>query len=88
MMDLQRGIMAAIGTFVLVTGLWALLSPRSALASNYRWDRKWTRVFSLGRIDPKPRELTDRAVRLASVLGGIFVVGGLVLLYFGLTSLL
>jgi uncharacterized membrane protein HdeD (DUF308 family) len=83
----ERVMVVAIGAYFVVTGIWALLSPRRALESNYRWDRRWTRVFSLGRIAPKARPLTDRAIRLTSVLGAVFVVGGIALLFFGLRAL-
>ena len=68
-----------IGVFFVVTGAWGVLSPRKALESNYRWDRFWARVYTLGRIDPEPRPLTDRAVRSIRVAGVVFVVGGAVL---------
>jgi hypothetical protein len=73
---------------MVVTGSWALLSPRRALESNYRWDRRWTRVISLGRVDPKPREVSDRALKLASILGAVFILGGIALVFLGLRTLL
>jgi uncharacterized membrane protein HdeD (DUF308 family) len=85
--NLESGMLAAIGAYMVVTGVWALVSPRRALESNYRWDRRWTRIFSLSRVAPKPRKLTDRAIRLTSVTGAVFVVGGIVAVFFGLRTL-
>ena len=69
------------------SGIWAVISPRKALESNYRWDRRWSRLFTLGLVNPKPREITDGAVRLTRALGVIFLVAGLLIVGLGFRSL-
>jgi Ca2+/Na+ antiporter len=86
-MDLQRAIGVAIAALMIVGGSWAILSPRRFLESIYRWDRRWTRVFTLGLMNPTPRELTDRALKATSILGAIFLLIGVVLMFFLLRSL-
>lgn len=76
--------MVLIGTFFVVGGAWSAISPRKALESSYAWDRRWTRVFTLGRYDPKPRSLTDRAVKMHAVACVILALVGLPLLFFGI----
>jgi hypothetical protein len=86
-MDLQRAIGVATAAGMIVIGFWAILSPRRFLESNYWWDRRWTRVFSLGLMNPKPRELSDRALRLTPFLGTICILSGVVLMFFFLRNL-
>jgi len=39
-MNGETVLLGLIGAFFAMTGAWAFLSPRSALQSNYRWDRR------------------------------------------------
>lgn len=75
-----------IGAFFVCGGTWYVVSPRKALESNYAWDRRWTRIFTFGTIDPKPRRVTDRAVRLAVALGVIMALLGVAVLFGGLRA--
>jgi hypothetical protein len=76
-----------LGTFFVVNGASSAISPRKALESNYAWDRRWTRVFTSGKLDPKPRPLTDGAVKMQAVAGVILALGGLPMLSFGIRRL-
>jgi hypothetical protein len=86
-LDGESVVLFLLGAFFVVGGLWSAISPRKALESNYAWDRRWTRVFTLGRIDPKPRLLTSRAVKAQAVLGVVFVLIGLPMLFFAIWRL-
>lgn len=77
-------MLVLLGTFFVAGGAWSAISPRKALGSNYAWDRRWTRVFTLGKVDPKPRPLTDRAVKALAVAGVMFVVAGVPMLFVGI----
>jgi hypothetical protein len=87
-LDVESVMLVVIGTFFVLGGAWSAISPRKALESNYAWDRRWTRVFTLGRYDPKPRPLTDRAVKGQAVAGVIFIVAGLPILFVGIGRIL
>jgi hypothetical protein len=45
------------------------------------------RIFTFGTIDPKPRRLTDRAVRVAVALGVIMALVGVAILFGGRRAL-
>jgi len=77
-------MLVLLGTVFVVGGAWSAISPRKALGSGYAWDRRWTRVFTFGRLDPKPRPLTDRAMRMQAVAGVILALVGLLMLFFGI----
>ena len=87
-MDVESVMLVLVGLFFVVGGAWSAGSPRKALESNYAWDRRWTRVFTFGRIDPKPRPITDRAVKVLAAAGVILVVIGMPLVFFGIRGLL
>lgn len=76
-----------IGAFFVCGGTWYVASPRKALESSYAWDRRWMRTFTLGTNRPKPRRVTDRAVRVAVALGVIMALVGVVILFGGRRAL-
>jgi hypothetical protein len=45
-------------------------------------------VLTFGRIDPKPRPITDRALKVLAAAGVILVVIGMPLVFFGIRGLL
>ena len=81
-------MLVLIGLYGLVLGAWGAISPRSSLESAYAWDRRWTRLFTFGAWNPKPRPVTDRAVKQHAVVGVVLVVSGLALLFFGVRGLM
>jgi hypothetical protein len=81
-------MLVLIGLYALVEGTRGVISPRRSLERTYAWDRRWTRVFTFGLFDPKPRPVTDRAVRRHAVVGVVLVVAGLAMLFFGVRLLL
>lgn len=68
-------------------GIRTVVSPRKALDRNYAWDRRMTRFLTFGKLNPRPRPVTDRAVRFSVVLAVTFALGGIVALFFGLRGI-
>jgi hypothetical protein len=73
---------------ITVGGARGVISPRKALESTYAWQRRWTRVFTLGRLDPEPRPVTDRAVKIYAVASVILIGIGFPVLVIGMRRLL
>lgn len=51
------------GLIMVAHEIRTVVSPRKALDRNYAWDRRMTRFLTFGKLNPRPRPVTDRAVR-------------------------
>ena len=69
-------------------GFWTITSPRRALEKNYAWDRRMARFFTFGILNPRPRQVTDRAVKFFVVIAVTFALGGIVALFVGVRGIL
>jgi hypothetical protein len=86
--DAKSAFLVAWGLIMVAHGIRTVVSPRKALDSNYAWDRRMTRFFTFGKLNPRPRPVTDRAVRVFVVIAVTFALGGIVALFFGLRGIL
>jgi hypothetical protein len=73
--DAKSVFLVAWGVILIAHGIRTMVSPRKALDSNYAWDRRMTRFFTFGKLNPRPRPVTDRAVRFFVVIAVTFASG-------------
>jgi hypothetical protein len=81
-------MLVLVGALSLAYGIRIVVSPRKALESNYAWDRRWTRFFTFRKLDPRPRPVTDRAMRFAAAIGVPLILMGAVALFSGIRAAL
>jgi hypothetical protein len=85
--DAKSAFLVAWGLMMVAHGIWTMTSPRRALERNYAWDRRMTRFFTFGILNPRPRPVTDRAVTFFVVISVTFALGGIVAVLFGLQGI-
>jgi hypothetical protein len=86
--DVDDVMLVLTGALALSIGIRIVVSPRKSLESNYAGDRRWTRIFTFGKADPRPRPITDRALRFWAATGVPLILIGVATLFFGLRAIL
>jgi hypothetical protein len=73
-MTLEDWFLVGVGVLATGYGIFAVLSPERAFRAGYRWDDRWVRLFTLGRVRSAPGPLmSDRTARKATSAAGIFL---------------